>query len=143
VMRLAEISAVLLEHQGPGPFPGCLFRKKLKKYIRRRCRGGKWSRCVEGIRYPHIGVPIKKARHPGGLSCQKRDSLLRLPFSPCTHAIPYPWPSCPPCPLLYRSALPTCCAHLSLLSPGPVPAVLWRWRANPLHDGHGQPRRQS
>jgi hypothetical protein len=33
VMRLAEVSAVLLEHQGAGPFPSFLFRKKHKKNI--------------------------------------------------------------------------------------------------------------
>ena len=32
-MRLAEVSAVLLEHQETGPFPGSLFRKKYKKNI--------------------------------------------------------------------------------------------------------------
>jgi hypothetical protein len=33
VMRLAEASAVLLEHHGPGPFPSFLFHKKYKKNI--------------------------------------------------------------------------------------------------------------
>ena len=33
VMRLSEVSAVLLEHQETGPFPGLLFRKKYKKNI--------------------------------------------------------------------------------------------------------------
>ena len=32
-MRLSEVSAVLLEHQETGPFPGLLFRKKYKKNI--------------------------------------------------------------------------------------------------------------
>ena len=39
VMRLAEVSDVLLEHQGTGPFPGCLFRKKYKKNISREDAG--------------------------------------------------------------------------------------------------------
>jgi hypothetical protein len=81
-MRLAEISAVFLEHHGPGPFPGSLFHKKYKKIYQGRCRGWKWMRCVERVRYPYNRGPNRETRPPQGPPVRKGIPYSAFLFHP-------------------------------------------------------------
>ena len=62
-------------------------------------------RCVERVRYPSNRGPNRETRPPRGPFLSEKGFLTPPSFFSRTHAIPFP--------LLYRSALPTCCAHLT------------------------------
>ena len=129
VMRFAEVSAVLLETGDPDLFRAVYFAKNIKKIYQGKCRGWKWMRCVEGIRYPSIGVPNGKARPPRGPFLSEKGFLTSPSFftlHPC-HPLPLATLSPLPIALPLNPASPVAPTSplLFLLPPGPGPAVWW------------------